>query len=95
MNTGYHDRSKKARIYGSIIIYKIISLVILIALTIIMTFTFFIEKNKVTDANNRPVSVIFYIMGFCIFLKIDDLQKIILIIPATIVGSSVIYIIKI
>ena len=68
MNTGYHDRSKKARIYGSIIIYKIISLVILIALTIIMTFTFFIEKNKVTDANNRPVSVIFYIMGFCIFL---------------------------
>ncbi|MBQ6588417.1 MAG: GGDEF domain-containing protein [Butyrivibrio sp.] len=66
MKSDYPDKSKRSRIYGSIIIYKIVSMVIVIMLTVVMTFTFFVERSQFENLEGAPAPTIFIIMGFCI-----------------------------
>ena len=70
MKPDYPDKNKRAGIYGSIVVYKIISLVIVIILTVVMTFTFFIEKANFENMEGAPAPTIFIIMAVCIILFI-------------------------
>ena len=70
MKPDYPDKGKRAGIYASIVIYKVISLLTVIILTIVMTFTFFVEKSKFESLEGAPAPIIFIIMAFCIVLFI-------------------------
>ncbi|WP_029230692.1 GGDEF domain-containing protein [Butyrivibrio sp. VCB2006] len=71
MTPEIYNKSKRSNIYGSIYIYKIISLVVVVILTITMAVTFFVEKAKMRasdDSYAPPTPTVFYIMAVCIIL---------------------------
>ncbi len=70
MKPDFYDKSKRANIYNSIYLLKIISIITLVFLTILMTFYYYRDRTAFETVNNGSTLPVFRVMTICIALFI-------------------------
>ncbi len=70
MKTEFYDRSKRANLYNSIFIYKSISLLLLIIISIVLAVLFHVERPYLTAASDGKTSPFIIAVAVCIILFI-------------------------
>ncbi len=65
--------SDQANVYGSIVIYKSISLCVLLILTVILSVLFHKDKALFHEMSDRATPAFFIVVGICIFLFIASI----------------------
>ncbi len=68
MQAEFQDRSARTHIYNSIFIYKIISLVVLVIMTIILSVLFHKDKDLYHELAGDKTPAIFFVMAACLVL---------------------------
>ncbi len=73
MKAEFYDRSKRANIYNTIYIYKILSLIVLVALTVTLTVLFFKDRAKLEElekVEEVDVPAFLVLVAVCLMLFI-------------------------
>ncbi|RKM62028.1 GGDEF domain-containing protein [Butyrivibrio sp. CB08] len=70
MKSDFYNWSKRANVYNSIFIYKVVTLVVAVVLTIAMTILFFRDRAIFKENLNGQVPVFFICTGICLILFI-------------------------
>lgn len=68
MQAEFHDKNARAHIYSSIVVYKIISLVVLIIMTVILSVLFHKDKALYHELAGDKTPLIFFVMAACLIL---------------------------
>ena len=68
MQAEFHDKNARAHIYSSIVVYKIISLVVLIIMTVILSVLFHKDKALYHELAGEKTPLIFFVMAACLIL---------------------------
>ena len=68
MKPEFYDRSKRANIYNTIYIYKIVSLVVLGVLTVILALLFHKDKEIFHQISDASTPAFFVVVGVCLAL---------------------------
>ncbi|MBQ7615033.1 MAG: GGDEF domain-containing protein [Butyrivibrio sp.] len=68
MKPEFYDRSKRVNIYNTIYLYKLISLVILILLTILLSVLFYKDKKLFHELSDASTPAFFVVVALCLVL---------------------------
>ncbi len=68
MKSEFYDKSKRANVYNSIYVYKIISLVVLVIMTIVLSVLFHEDKELFHLLSDESTPAFFVAVGACIVL---------------------------
>ena len=68
MHPDFHDKSKRTNIYNSIFIYKILSIIILTAITIILAVLFHKDKALFHELSDASTPAFFFAVAACLIL---------------------------
>ena len=68
MKPEFYDRSKRANIYNTIYVYKIISLVVLGVLTVVLALLFHKDKEIFHQISDASTPAFFVVVGICLVL---------------------------
>ncbi len=70
MKTEFYDRSKRANLYNSIFLYKCISLLLLIIMSVVLAVLFHVERPYLTAASGGKTPPFIIAVAICIILFI-------------------------
>ncbi len=70
MKSDFYDKSKRANVYNSIFIYKVISLTVVVILTIVMTVIFFRDVSVFKENLDGRIPTFFICVGICLVIFI-------------------------
>ena len=70
MKNEFYRKGLRENIYSSIYIYKIISMIVLLIITVVYSVLFFNDKDTILGVNRGGIPLIFFVMGVSLILFI-------------------------
>ena len=68
MKPEFYDKSKRANVYNTIYVYKIISLIVLVVLTVVLAVLFHQDKQKYKEFSQADTPAFFIVVAACLVL---------------------------